>query len=699
MEAFSLQFPTWFVGLCVVLGVAFALLLYFRDKTFVDHPQWTRILMSFLRFLSVTTISILLLSPFLRLFKESVQNPVIVIGQDNSVSIADGMSKQDSVSYVAAFNHLTDRLGEKYDVQVVTLGESVRNRDTFSFNEPVTDIAQFLDYTTEQYGDQNLGAIILATDGLYNRGKNPLYVTRKTTAPIYAIALGDTTIKTDMLVARIIHNKIAFLGDKFPLQVDVSASRLNGRNATLRIERIDGNQRTSLEQRTIRIDSEPWFRTEEFTLEALQPGIVRYRASLSGIAGEALYVNNSKDFYIEVIDGRVKILVFGNSPHPDISALHAVLQENQNYTPEVSMMRDFKGNVKDYDLVIFHQLPSIQHDITPIIKEMDALLKPRLFIVGEQTTLNRFNAIQPYLKIQAGQQAANEVTALVEGSFQLFTVPDDLTNQISKFAPLQAPFGQYTTDPSAQVYLWQRIGRVDTQFPLMLFGETAGVKTGIVAAEGFWRWRLHDFMQYGTHELTHTLLSKIIQYVTVKDDKRRFRAAPTHNLFQDNEVIVFDAELYNRSYERITDPDVFLEVKDADGNTYNYTFSKSGNIYTLSIGKFPVGEYHYTASTDYDGQRQQVTGRFNVQAIELESYVTTADHKLLQSLTSQYGGAVYYPGSLEAMTDVLLADDRIKPVIFQSVVNQPLIHIRWIFFLFLTFLGLEWFVRRYLGGY
>jgi hypothetical protein len=262
-----------------------------------------------------------------------------------------------------------------------------------------------------------------------------------------------------------------------------------------------------------------------------------------------------------------------------------------------------------------------------------------------------------------------------------------------------APFGQYTTDPAAQVYLWQRIGKVETRFPLILFGETAGIKTGIVAAEGFWRWRLHDFMQHGTHELTHTLLSKIIQYTTVKDDKRRFRAAPSANLFQDNEVIVFDAELYNRSYERVTDPDVFLEVKDADGNAYNYTFSKATNIYTLSIGKFPVGEYRFTAYTDYDGQRQQVTGRFNVQAIELESYVTTADHKLLHTLASQYNGAVYYPGDLASMSDMLLADETIKPVIYQSVINQPLIHLRWIFFLFLFFLGMEWLVRRYLGGY
>jgi hypothetical protein len=88
-----------------------------------------------------------------------------------------------------------------------------------------------------------------------------------------------------------------------------------------------------------------------------------------------------------------------------------------------------------------------------------------------------------------------------------------------------------------------------------------------------------------------------------------------------------------------------------------------------------------------------------VQAIELESYVTTADHKLLQSLTTQYGGSVYYPQSMEELSQVLLSDENIKPVMYQSMINQPLIHLRWIFFVFLLVLGLEWFMRRYLGGY
>jgi hypothetical protein len=609
------------------------------------------------------------------------------------------MSAEDSIQYRAALDNMTAALREKYDVRVVTFGDTPELQDTFDFDEKVTDIAAFLEYTREQFADQNLGAVVMATDGLYNRGKNPLYLQRKTTAPLFAVALGDTTIKTDLLVSRVLHNKIAFLGDKFPVQIDIAAHKLNTRSGVLRIDRIEGGQRIPIDQRNFRINSDDFFLTEEIYIEATQPGVTRYRASVSGVSDEVSYANNSKDFYIEIIDGRVRILILANAPHPDVAAINAVLQEQENYSADVSLFRDFKGQVRDYDLVILHQLPSNYHDITPLLRELDATQTPRLYVVGGQTSLGRFNQAQSHLQIQTGQQAANEVTALVDESFSLFTVPENLNAQISRFAPVNAPYGKYTADPATQIYLYQRIGKVETQFPLLMFGETAGVKTGILAAEGFWRWRLYDYLQQGTHDLTHTLMSKTIQYLTVKEDKRRFRAAPGLNIFQDNEAVTFDAEFYNRSYERITDPDVFLEVRDGDGNSYRYTFSKTANAYDLSLGKFAPGDYQFTAYTDYEGQRHQVGGKFSVQQTELENYATTADHRLLQTLTSQSGGSVSYPGDLTALTETLLSHQQIKPVLYQSVINQPLIHMRLLFFVFLLCLGLEWFVRRYLGGY
>jgi hypothetical protein len=45
-------------------------------------------------------------------------------------------------------------------------------------------MGELMSYLQEQYRGQNVGAVILATDGAYNRGKNPLYVPGDLKAPL-----------------------------------------------------------------------------------------------------------------------------------------------------------------------------------------------------------------------------------------------------------------------------------------------------------------------------------------------------------------------------------------------------------------------------------------------------------------------------------------------------------------------------------
>lgn len=699
MESIQLQFPAWYILLCLGAGLLFAGVLYFRDTTFDDQPRFVKVIMSVLRFVSVALLCALLLSPFIKYYERTTQEPLVVIAQDNSRSVGYFFDVEDSARYVAKLAQLQNALSEKYEVRTVTFGEQVREDDTIRFSGQVTDIAEVINYVYDHYGDRNLGAIVLATDGIYNRGTNPLYLPQTLTSPVHTVALGDTTIRTDVLITRVLHNRIAFLGDRFPVQVDIAARKLEGRQVRLTLQKIEGGETRNVEQEEIRITGDQFFTTREFLLDAEPSGVNRYRVRVSGVSGERNYINNTRDFYVEVIDGRLEVLVLGHSPHPDLAAFQEIIQAHENYTARVELISDFTGDVTEFDLVILHQIPGLLDNARAILSSLDNAEIPRIFVLGEQSHLPLFNNAQELLTIQGGQRSSNEVTAIVDQSFQLFSIPQDLERQLQTFAPLNAPFGEYAVNPAAKVYLYQRIGKVDTQFPLFLFGTKGSAKMGILAAEGLWKWRLYDYLQNNSHDLTNALVNKAIQYVTVKDDKRRFRSSPSKNVYLDNEPIAFDAELYNQSYELINDPEAFLVIRGPEGNEYDYTFNKTARSYAIDIGKFAVGDYTYTAFTEYLGQRLQVNGRFSVQPIQLESYVTTADHGLLHNLSEKYGGELYYPAELTRLSDQLLNDDRIKPVIYQSVRNRPLLHLRWLFAIFALLLGLEWFLRRYFGGY
>ena len=171
------------------------------------------------------------------------------------------------------------------------------------------------------------------------------------------------------------------------------------------------------------------------------------------------------------------------------------------------------------------------------------------------------------------------------------------------------------------------------------------------------------------------------------------------NVFKENEADVFDAELYNESYELINEPDVSLSIKDGDGKEFPFTFNKNTSGYTLNAGILPVGSYTFRGTTFYNGQTLDYNGQFSIQPVQLEVYETTANHGMLRLLSEQFGGALFYPSEVSKLGEAVLTKDTIKPVIYQTTKTRSVINLKWIFFLLLALLSGEWFLRRYHGAY
>ena len=562
----------------------------------------------------------------------------------------------------------------------------------------MSNISDFLKNIYDLYSNQNLGAVVLATDGIYNQGSNPIYAGTKLTAPIYSIALGDTTSKKDLILKRVFHNKIAYLGDKFSIQIDIAAKNCVGSNTNLTISRIVDGASSRIQQIPISITKNEFFNTQEIILDANISGVQRYRIVVNSIKGEVTTVNNSKDIFIDVLDARQKILMVANSPHPDLTAIKQSISKNKNYEITTVYINDMKVNVANYDFVIMHQLPSKTNKATALLATMNNKSIPRLYIVGSQTNLSRFNENQPILNVSGDGRNTDNVQASISPVFGLFNISDEVKNELPNFAPLLAPFGDFKDNANTHVLLYQRIGKINTKKPLLLFGEQNNIKTGVLAAEGIWKWRLFDFLQHENHDIFEEVLGKSVQYLTLKDDKRKFRISLDKNIFNENEGINFDAELYNASYELINNPDATLTITNSEGKDFNFTFSKSGKSYTLRDKVFPVGNYKFRGTVNNAGEQLVYNGKFSVQPIQLESFETTADHGVLKLLSEKYGGSLIYPNNIASIGTTLM-ESPIKPVIYTTTKTRTIINLKWIFFTLLGLLILEWFIRRYFGAY
>lgn len=670
-------------------------MLYFRERKLNELAPWLRYLMAFFRFAVVTILAFLLLSPLLKTEKREVEKPVIVIAQDNSESI---ILDKDSAFYRNEYRQkleaLSEALSDKYEVKKYSFGDRITNSIGYGFNEKQTDIASLFTELETRLSNRNIGAVIVASDGLYNKGTNPVYSSSKLRVPVYTIALGDTNVKKDIVLNKVLHNRLAYLGNTFPLEVLIDARQLQGKTTTLTVSK--GNQ--TLFTKNVNISRNSFVQSVPVQLEAKEPGIQRYRVRVGTLPDEVNTNNNAQDIFIEVLDGRQKVLLVTDAPHPDAAALKQTLEGNQNYEVEVYTAAEFNKPLKQYNLVILNQVPSQTNPGAKLIAEINAAGLPVLYILGAKTNLPSFTSLQTGLSITPQGARMNESEAGLTENFPLFTLSDELRNYVRHLPALQTPFGSYRIANSANVLMAQKIGVVQTKDPLILFNQADERKIGIITGEGIWRWRLRDFADHGNHNIFNELVSKTVQYLSVKVDKSLFRVV-TKSSYYENEPVEFEGELYNESYELINEPEVSITITNEDKKTFPFTFSKTVNAYRLNAGMFPVGEYRYEAKVKAGEKVLTQRGEFSVSPLMVEAANTVADHQVLYALANRHGGEMVYPRELDKLVDLLTKREDIKSVSYTEKKLNDLVNLKWVFFLLLGLLSVEWFLRKRNGAY
>lgn len=699
MENIQISYPAYFLVFILIAALVFALGLYFRERKMSETRKWLPIFLGFLRYISIFGILFLLLTPLFKNLLTERQKPFIVIANDISQSIPESTDEDDIDSLEIKKDALISNLSGDYEIVEIDFAEKMRFNKQDSVNTESSNISAPLEYISESYEDQNLGAVILISDGIYNEGKNPLYADIRISAPLYSVPLGDTSIRTDLMIRNVLHNRLAYLDDQFLIEADIQAYNSAGSNSVLKLYKIVNGQSVLLESQPVSIDKNRFFKSYQFEVKADQVGNVRYQLNLGRITNEISYQNNSRNLYIEVLDARQKILLLANAPHPDIKAIKSIISENKNYEFSLYYPGENPGSLNSYDLVIFHNLPSQRNPVKNFIDQINTIKMPAIYFAGSSCDIGKFNEIQDVIKLEGGKANLNNVTPVLEDEFKLFTLSDNFKSHIDNFVPLKSLFGNYIKSPTNTTLLNQKIGNVETKYPLISFSDFNNHKQAVIAGEGIWKWRLMEYAEFENQDITSELLIKSIQYITSKEDKRPFRAYSNKKSYKENESISFDAQLYNASFEAVNDPEAYLVITDEEGKNFDFTFSKSNNYYILDAGRFPEGNYNYTAHANYNGNKLTASGKFSIQSVLKEKFDLTAKHSLLYQLSQKLNGEVIFPGEFEKLETLIIENESIKPVLYQKTETESLLNLKWLLAFFILLLSIEWFFRRYFGSY
>ncbi len=688
------QSSPWFIILCLLAGGLYAVVLYQKKTNFSVLQNR---LLAVARGILVALLAFLLINPLLRSNKSTIEKPTVVLAIDNSTSMAQG-GQEKLTQLKADLQKLKDDIESKgASVEIKTFDNEGDNKDinSIKFGEKTSDLSGLLANVKNNYEGRNLTDVILVSDGIANSGISPTY--GKYNFNIHSIGLGDTTQKKDVKLNAVYANRIAYLSNKFPVQAEISSFGYQGKSTSVLLKQ--GGK--VLDKQIVNFDKPTDLKQVTFYTTAEQKGMQRFTIEVVPSAGEFSTRNNSRDVYIDVVDGKEKILLVALAPHPDIKAIKSIIEKNELYELTVKVIQSDNINEignQPFDALILHQLPDLYGAGGSVVTRLLAQQKPTLFILGNQSNIASFNGIQQTLSIISQAGRADKVTAKFNSSFNLFNLDGEKLNILEKLPPLLSPFGDYRPATGSEIILYQRVGSLVTPKPLLIANTANARKSAVLAGEGIWQWRLEEFALTDKQEVVDEIFMKTLQLISVKDDKRKLRVYPISPEFSIDDKVIFENEAYNDIYERIYNQSIKLEITDEKGTTksYNYTISQENTRFEITgLGE---GVYRYKASTQVLGKNEVVDGQFIVRNADLEGLTNTADFNMLRTLAQQNNGKFFVANQLDKLKEHFSTNQSPDKVTSIEEMNE-FINLKWIFFVLLILASIEWVSRKYLGSY
>lgn len=693
MSSFRLitTYSPWLILACLAAGLLYAWLLYSKRTPWSAPINYG---LAFLRFAVVSFLCFLLLGPLVRYFSNTTQKPAILFALDNSKSVSlfsDSVQLQQAQQGLQRLREKLENEGYLTEVKMLGATEPPQNLEQLRYEAETTNLSELLNNVRSEYDQQNLAGVVLLSDGIVNQGTSPTYANYNYT--IYPVAVGDTIPKRDIVLSSLRYNKVSYSGNRFPLEAELQHQGFGGAAATVLLKE---NGKT-IDRKTVALKPNQTIQPVPFQVMAGGLGKRHYEVEVVPQQGEFTTLNNTKHAYIDVVQGKIKILVAAAAPHPDIKALRAAIESNENYETALFIPGLTTLKQQDYDVAVLHQLPGRSAGGEAALNLVRQKNLPALYIIGPQSDIGNFNNLNVGVRINSPGQT-DEVTSAVNPNFNTFKVAEEATDRLLQYPPATVPYGDYQLTPNTETVLYQQVGRVRTNKPLLTVQTVGDKRNATLLASGTWQWRISEASSHENPAVYDKLITNLVQLLSAPRNKKRLNVYPALNEYTNSDEIRFEAEAYNEALEPIYGQNITLEVTDEAGNVKTFNFANGENQAGVNIGTLPGGRYSYTASARLGNSLQEDKGEFVVEALQLEALNAVADHNLLYQLANNTGSRLYYPNQFQQLEEDILKADY-KNVIYSSEELIDLVNLKWLFFVILGFVCAEWFIRKYNGSY
>lgn len=666
----------------ILSGIIALLVALFQYRYKTKHKSRTHLVLTFLRFLGLFALLLLLVNPKFDRTTTYEEKPNLILAVDNSNSIKH--LKQDNTALKAVKTITeTSELQDKFNIEVYTFDKGINATDSLHFNAKETNIDKALGQLSELYKNR-IAPVVLLSDGNQTFGSDYAVANTAYKQPVYPVILGDTVTYTDLKVQRLQVNRYAFLKNKFP----VEAVLVYQGNAKVNTKFYVKQGNAVVYSKTLRFSKTQTSHIINFTLPAASVGVATYKAVLEPLESEKNTINNTKNFAVEVIDQKTKIALVSQFKHPDIGVIKKSIESNEQRSVEVLNPNKALQKLNDYQLIILYQP---DYTFAKLITATAQEKKNTFTIIGPKTNLSVLNRNQDLYYHEITRET-EDFQPKLNSNYAPFLVND---LNFESFPPLKGHFGDLTFNVSFETLLEKTILGVTSSQPLLATLEHQGRREALLLGEDIWRWRAQSFLNRKTFSAFDDFTGKLIQYLATSKQKSRLNI-DYKSFYNGASNLVISAQIFDKNYQFDARSALEIIVTDTlSKTTQRIPLVLKNNTYQVDLSGLAPSKYNFTIQSKQ--QNIAKSGTFEVLEYNIEQQFLNANVTKLQQLATNTKAKSYFESEINTLIKTILQNENFKSIQKQTKNTIPLVDWKYLLGIIILAFAAEWFLRKYNG--
>lgn len=610
---------------------------------------------------------------FLQTKKKTKQSILsVLVDNTKSIHLADSSLKTTVNDFIGRLSKSVKRA----DVKVLSFSNQIEIKKEFTFDKQGTNISKVLHELDESFLNENIGAALLISDGINTEGqssyKNDAY-------PIFTIGIGDSSKESDAKIKKLYFNNIVSVNNTFVTESQFQFDNLKGIQQDI-ILKFGGNE-------VERVKYVPKSNNDFFKftskVQAKQGGVFPLNLYVTNKKNEKFLSNNSLKRFVTVKSKSLKLLIVSEEPHPDVRAIKTAFWGVDHIEISETSFSKFVS-LELINAVLFIGNSSLKNK-QRWLKRIEEKKKGFIWFTGTKGTYNN-----EFFKFTRLDESNDKIIMKSNPSFSLFKVESEIEEALENSSPISVPFGQWKFNGDIQNLMLQKIKNVQTNYSQIVFSADDIINYSVYLGSGYWRIGIRN------PEPFHELLRKTVNFVSSKANNSQFRTKILSE-FTDMEEIVIDAEFYNKLGDLDNVGNVTIKLFQNDSLLLNSELQRTSQKYRYNLGRLPPGAYSIRLKFKKGNKEILKKNSFIVNELAVEAENISMNYNFLYDLSNNSSGKYFDWKNRELAIKTLNSSDIFKNISYFELLSDLLLKSKWIFYVLIGLIIIEWILRKWEG--